>query len=261
MTEVGEERRTDTWFTPNGHPVTFEYRFRPETTDWNSISSILINPAGPGNGDDEYQIRGMNLSGWAIDVGCHVGSMAIALAADFPDLKVLAIEAVPPNVELIRRNIELNHFEDRIVLIHGGANGPTEEKVRIAWNWDGSQTPEIGKQHQESLTGHRFIGGSSLMSEHAHPIKHDELVLRSWSLRQLADEVGTERFSFLKIDCEGCEQGFLDDPDISMVDYIIGEWHPPYVSPKWLRDKLGPTHDVEVSDGPGPGHFKATRRG
>ena len=221
---------TETWTTPGGHAASFTYRFRPETTDWNSISSILTH--------DEYEVRNLDLSGWAIDVGAHVGSMAIALALDHPDLRVIAIEPLPDNIRLIERNVEQNGLTGRVLVLAGGAGGPKSKTERIAWNWD-----DGGGMN----SGHRFIGGSHLALDNPD-IAHEEISVPSWSVGKLLAHVGAERFAFVKIDCEGCEAAFLTDPAIGRVDLIIGEYHPPYIDPAKLHKLLDPTHEVTIAD-------------
>ncbi len=235
---------TETWTTPRGHQAVFTYRFRPETTDWNSISSILTH--------DEYEVANLRLSGWAVDVGAHVGSMAIGLALDNPDLRVIAIEPLPDNLRLIRLNVALNGLEDRVVVIDGAAGGPRDKTQRIAWNWnDGPDGMN---------TGHRFIGGSHLALDNQN-VAHDEISVKSWSIGELLKHVGAERFSFLKIDCEGCEASVLTDPQIDKIDLIVGEYHPPYIDAAGLHKLLDKTHTVDIPDPDAKlGSFRAVLR-
>ena len=237
------EELTDTWTTPGGNPARFTFRYRPETTDWNSISSILTH--------DEYEIRGLRLSGWAVDVGSHVGSMAIALALDNPDLRVIAIEPVPDNVRLVRLNVEQNGLADRVIVLAGGAGGPEMDTTRVAWNWNDGP--------DGTNTGHRFIGGSHLA---LNDVPHDEVEVRSWSIGGLLAHVKAKRFAFLKIDCEGCEATVLTDPAVAKVDRIIGEYHPPYINPATLHLLLDATHVLTIPDETlSLGSFVAVRRG
>lgn len=233
----------DTWTTPGrGVSAIFDYRYRPETTDWNTVSSILTA--------DEYGIAGMTLSGWAIDVGAHIGGMTIGLALNNPDLRVIAIEPVPGNVELLRRNVANNGLTDRVIVLDGAAG--IEGECQIAWNWndgDGS-----------SLTGHRFIGGSSLAMDNPG-VPHDEVTVRSHSLAGLIKEYGIQDVAFLKIDCEGCEATFLRSTAVKHVARIVGEWHPPYATQASILKMLGKTHDVTFGEPEGgPAGFSAVRR-
>ena len=244
MTIEAVVNETERWTTPGGHEAIFTYRYRPETTDWNSISSILTH--------DEYGIRALALTGWAVDVGAHVGSMAIALALDHPDLRVIAIEPVPDNVRLIALNVEQNGLSDRVVVLAGGAGAPKAKTQRVAWNWnDGPDGMN---------TGHRFIGGSHLALDNPD-ITHEEVSVPSWSVSRLLAHVGADRFALLKIDCEGCEAAFLTDPAIARIDRIVGEYHPPYIDPARLHALLDATHEVTIADPAAHlGAFMAVRR-
>src|SRR5881396_102281 len=97
------------WVTPRGAPVSME--FRDGTNDWNTLSIIFTN--------DEYGLRDLRLDGIALDVGAYLGGVAIALALDNPGLRVIAIEPVPDNGDLIERNITRNSVQDRVTLIRG----------------------------------------------------------------------------------------------------------------------------------------------
>ena len=247
-----EERVSATFRTPGGRLATFTVRLRPETTDVNTVHACLV--------DDEYGLAGLELSGWALDIGAHIGSVAVALALDNPDLRVLAVEPIPVNADLIRENAEINDVADRIVVVDGAADGPGVVSVQITWNW--RPGTEVGGLQ---LHGHRFIGNVGF-SESDHSLPHDEIVCPAYSLGTLLEMTGADRFSFVKIDCEGCEARFLNDPDVYRVDLISGEWHPPHATPETLHAMLDKTHSLEIW-GPGEpierGHgrgFRAVRK-
>jgi hypothetical protein len=106
---------TRSWQTPGGNVATMTYR--ADTSDWNTVSACLRNPYG---GGDEYHLPS-GLAGWGLDVGAHIGSVAVGLLLDNPDMTVVAIEAVPDNVELIRRNLVQNDVAERCVVLAGAA--------------------------------------------------------------------------------------------------------------------------------------------
>jgi FkbM family methyltransferase len=49
-----------------------------------------------------------------IDVGAHYGFFDVLVGLSNPDCKILAFEPVPENVEILRKNLELNHVSARI---------------------------------------------------------------------------------------------------------------------------------------------------
>ena len=114
--QYGPGTETAEWHTPGGHPVKMTYR--RDTTDWNTVSACLRNPMGAtwDSGDEYHLPRG--LAGWALDLGAHIGAVTIGLLMDNPDLRVLAIEAVPENAELIKANLALNGLTDRAIVWH-----------------------------------------------------------------------------------------------------------------------------------------------
>lgn len=235
-----EERQVCTWRTPKGSEVRFEFRFRPETTDWNTITACL--------NDDEYWLGGLdNLEGVALDIGSHLGTVAIALLVDHPKLRAVAVEPVPGNVELIERNAAHNNVSDRLTIVQAAAGGPEGgSTTTIAWNWR--------REGEPHWAGHRYIGGLC-GAQSDHNIPHDEITVPVVSIADLCDG----DVAFCKIDCEGAEREFLDDPSVSRLQVIAGEYHPPRCAPEDLHTLLDPTHELTVWT-PGPGHFYATRK-
>ena len=227
---VGEFR------APRGHPATMHYR--AGTSDWNTLFSAL--------NEDEYGLRGLHLAGRALDIGAHIGAVAIGLALDNPALAVTAIEPVPDNVRLLRANVEANDLASRVTVIEGAA-GHGEITV-----WYGYRGTEIAEHHA-------FIGNSSLAYDHGGALDHDEITYPGFSLSELVDG---GQLALLKIDDEGGEYDFLADPAVGLVQVIVGEWHNVrgHVQSD-IAGLLSATHEVTFS-GPadGPGGFRAVRR-
>ena len=226
------EVRESVWRTPGGHEV--RSLIRDGTNDWNTQNAIFA--------DDEYGIPS-GQSGVAIDVGAYLGGVSIAYALDNPEARVIAIEPVPPNVELIRQNIALNGLEGRILVI-AGAVGTGD--VTVPYAYTGS----------ESAEHHAFVGGSTLFD----PTEaHETVTYPGLTLTRL---VAGNDIAWLKIDTEGAEWTFLDDPAVANIETIVGEWHP-YGGHTVgdMASLLGSTHVVTFS-GPqaGPGGFRAVRR-
>jgi len=224
--------------TPGGHRVMMHYR--RDTNDYNTLNASLDG--------DEYQVPS-GLTGTAIDVGGYLGSVGIALAADNPGLRVVIIEPVPPNAELIRQNIDANGLSERITLVVGAA-GKGGETVDVWYGYTGS----------ESLEHHAFVGNSTLAYDSA-PQDHQTSTYKAISLASLVKAHGP--ISLLKIDTEGAEWAFLDSPAVKDVDIFLGEWHPVrgHTSADLIA-LLDATHEVTLN-GPegGPGGFRAVRRG
>jgi FkbM family methyltransferase len=227
------ELTVDTFFTPRHNPVTM--MLRPDTTDWNTVNACITA--------DEYGLADRAWSGVAIDVGAHIGGVTCALLADNPDLFVIAIEALPMNVEALRTNVSRNGFDDRCEVIEAAADSGSEP-VTVAY----------GTTEGEFETAHRFIGGA--IWQDTGP-KGTRVVQRPVSLADLT----RHPIALVKIDCEGCEWSFLDDPLVGRVEEIRGEYHPRGGNgPARIRELLEPTHIVTLDDAEPFGPFRAVRR-
>lgn len=233
------------WRTPNGNQAVMHYR--TDTNDWNVISSVM-------DPHDEYAIP-TGLTGWAVDIGAHLGSVTIALAIDNPGLRVIAVEPVPPNAALLRQNVAANGLGDRVIVLENaaGIRGP----VDVWWGYRGS----------ESAEHHAYIGNSSIAYDHGGSVDHETTIYpEPVTLSQLVAMAG--RIAWCKIDAEGAEWDVLRDPALRFVDHITGEYHPVHGR---VRSDLAPlldaTHDVQYPDPPkgvdpevGPGPFIAVVR-
>lgn len=236
--------------TPRGNKARMWYRL--ETNDWNTVTSAMT--------EDEYGLAKLApLSGFAVDIGAHIGSVGIGLALDNPDLTVLCIEPVPDNVEMIRRNVEANGLEGRVVALSAAAGGPDDRTTTVDWGYTG----------QPALEHHAFIGNTALVYEFgSNPLfPHKETIADCYSISGLLAHLGIEQLPLLKIDCEGCEWAVLTDPAIDKVDICVGEWHsvtpcclPGQTPNRQTLTDLLPNHTVTFS-GPeaGPGGFLAVR--
>jgi FkbM family methyltransferase len=212
--------------------------------------------------DDEYGTKDRHLAGWALDVGAHIGAASIALALDNPGLRVVAIEPVPENVELIRRNAATNGVADRVLVAPVGAGADGSPTLRLSYGYS-----EFDPNDPDYVRAHRFVGNQ--YRSLARPSFDRAVPARG--LRDVLNAYGIDRVAFLKIDCEGCEYAFLSSDAIDRVDVISGEYHTGYSeepetytpgAQNRIRTMLERTHDVSiVKDDPIVGLFVATRRG
>lgn len=226
------ERRE--WRTPGGHPLVGW--IRNGTNDYNTTNSISI--------EDEYHLAGVWLTGLVLDVGGYVGTFGISAALDNPICRVVIVEPVPENVEMIKRNLLDNGLESRVELIQGAVGDGGIASIGYAY------------QGEEAALHHAFVGNAQGVG-FRDELPHKTLEYRSLTIEELVP--GTAEL--LKIDTEGAEWKFLATPAVKRIRSIVGEWHPGGGTQDEFADLLAPTHDV-IFDGPqaGPGGFVATLR-
>lgn len=209
---------------------------------------------------DEYRMRPRHLSGWAIDVGAHIGGWSIPTAMDNPDLQILAIEVVPESADLVRENAKRNGVADRVHVITAAAAKPGVPMVRCRWGYTGGYTGDKDASNGY-VAAHRYV--AETWAGRAEP-EHDADV-PGLSLDDLLTEYGIEDVAFMKIDCEGCEWTFLDTPAVAKVAIVVGEHHGGLTGVEdthgRLTELLGATHDIAWwKDEPVIGLFEAVRR-
>lgn len=116
-----------------------------------------------------------------VDLGAHVGSFALAAAA--LGCRVLAIEAAPDNVALLRAGVERNGFGAvRVVAAAAG-----EHVGSVAFVPDGPYGGVAGP----------------------YPSALPSIDVRAETLDHLVDELGWDRIDFIKMDVEGSEVAAL----------------------------------------------------
>lgn len=241
LAAISYREAVGTWVTPAGTAVNFVYR--EGTNDWNTINSCL-------GSNDEYGLRGRQLSGDIVDIGGYVGSVGITIAVDHPDTRILIVEPVPDNADLIERNAELNGVRDRVTVFRGavGPKGVGSSEIRFRYVGD------------FNLEHHAFVGNSSLAYDDGGSVQHESLDVETLGLVALLDRFDIASPTLMKIDCEGGEWPFFETATaaaLRRVAEIVGEAHPVHghVSGD-IATVLGKTHDVTM-DG---WLFKAVRR-
>jgi FkbM family methyltransferase len=188
-------------------------------------------------GDDEYGLRDLTVRGVFVDVGAHIGSVALAVLLDNPDATAILVEPLPENMALARETMSDNGLSDRVTFVTAAVGSA---KVRYgAEDVDDRFVGNIGTHDGQTITA--------------------EVV----TLPQLVAMAGG-RIAAMKVDCEGGEWGLLRSTAVRHVDLIFGEWHG-NTSHRDGRARLdallGKTHElVSVTDVGGIGLFRAVRR-
>ena len=219
-----------------------EWLTRTDTNDGALVVGIIAI--------DEYDLGSLPaLTGTAIDIGAHIGIVALALAADHPDLKVIAVEAVPENAEVLRANVEHNELEERVTVVEAAAAAPGTKTVKLLWDYRSAENAD-----QPYVVDSRYI--ANIFNDEGSD--GDWHTVKAVSLDTLMK--GIDRLTLLKIDCEGCEWAFLRSPRVADVDLILGEYHNGG-GLESLRALIGATHEVtQTGGGDDIGNFRAVRR-
>lgn len=222
MTLTATELLVKGYMTPKGNRAVMS--IRGETSDHNTVYSAMT--------EDEYRLRDLDLGhGVALDVGSHIGSVAIGLAIDNQDARIVAVECLSENVALLRQNAEANGVSDRITIIHAAACRLGVTEALVKWNFDGES---------EAAAHHRFIANATNIPFD----KAETEPVEGVSLDQIVDQHGP--LDFCKIDCEGCEYEFLTSTSVRDVKLFRGEFHDGFERIVWM---LADTHHVKRTSG------------
>lgn len=225
--------------TPRGHRAT--YHVRVGTNDGALVSAVVAS--------DEYLLSGLpDLTGWAMDIGAHIGSVAIALALDHPDLQVIAVEAVPENAEMIALNAAENGVADRVHVVSAAAGDCSQETAPVEYRWS-----SMGSIEESYVDQNRYVGNVWREPNGGAEVVQVPVV----TIASLRERFGVEDFRYVKSDCEGCEWRFFAE-GAQHIEEICGEWHDRRVADIVA---LFPGHDVTIlEDKGGIGMFRAVRR-
>lgn len=216
---------------------------RDGTSDYNSAYACSV--------EDEYHLAMLDLRDKVcFDIGAHIGGVSMLLG--LKGALVVAVEPVPDNADLVRRNAALNGFE--IVVVEKAAGAPGG--IELAYGWYGDENADV----------HTWIGNTGLGLDGYGSHFHTHIA--TVTLQELVDEFGLPYA--VKIDCEGGEWDLLSEPIAGEVQVISGEHHPlqPGNSTEHLKGRaeilelLDATHVVSFT-GPADGSagaFLATHR-
>lgn len=218
------------WFlTPNGHSAVMY--FREGTNCLNTLNASMT--------EDEYGLRGHRFSGLALDIGGYLGSVAIGLLIDNPDLRVECVEPIPENVDLIWRNAKVNGVHHRLTVHEAAVGDGTPVTIRYAY------------QGEENELHHAYVGNGNTTSG-TKDMAHTAITVPTMTVADFGAA------SLVKIDCECGEWPFFASGDTSKFGLIVGERHPYEGMDREDFRALLPDHEVTFT-GPeeGPDEFRA----
>lgn len=176
---------------------------RPFAIDGSALNDVWL--------DDSYDPNRFGVPfDWSqcrtiVDIGGNIGTFSLFAAHHAPHATIFAAEPEPENATMFRRNMAINHFDERVTLTEAG----------------------IGKKN-EIVTfhvTHKNSGGHSMFkhTENSHPIE-----VQIVSLRSFFETHAILSCDYLKLDCEGGEyEGLysLTDSQLASIRFIAIEYH------------------------------------
>jgi FkbM family methyltransferase len=126
-----------------------------------------------------------------IDIGAYIGDTALLFIRGGAK-EVCAVEPSPANVELLKINIEQNHFSDKVHLF----------PVAIS-DQDGTMRFAIDEENPD--THHLSALSESIIPLQGRWRNIRTVEVTAWTFERLLRELGWETIDFVKVDCEGGE--------------------------------------------------------
>jgi len=192
--------RSREFTAPNGVKRTFW--FRDGTNDESTIIACYE--------EDHYKImeEKFEKGDVVIDLGAHIGGVTCLLAT-IPGIKVIAVEALPENCEILKKNLEQFGGVGTEVVVYEKAIWPrSNEQVNICYGDDS----ESGKVH-------KFVGtiGTS-----------KGFLADTISLLSIFRKEKIKNCKLLKVDIEGVEDWAIGEAPkhiLKKIEKIKGEYH------------------------------------
>lgn len=132
-----------------------------------------------------------------VDVGGYIGDFSLYAAKMLDAGKVIVVEPMRENLDLLRRNVERNDLGRRIVVVPAAVSDHDGELTIYV------KVGESGEIHASSHLYHQF----------------ERRVVPCISLQSLMEQNGIYEVDLLKIDCEGAEYDIvLGTPDACFRD-------------------------------------------
>ena len=201
--------RSRVFTAPNG--VQRKFSFRDGTNDESCIIACFE--------EDFYGIcdRQFKEGEVVIDMGAHIGSVTMLMLSVEPKLKVISIEALPENANLVRLNTAQNGVET--VLYENLVFGKTDDVEKSIY---------YGDQSNESGRVHKFIGTiiDNASEEIQDARKH--AVVKTITVADIFKNENIDRCRYVKMDIEGAEKDIfttIDKETLEKIDEVCGEWH------------------------------------
>jgi FkbM family methyltransferase len=183
---------------PNGVKRVFNYR--EGTNDENTIIACFEQ--------DYYKILKLVKPGdTVIDLGAHLGGVSL-LASTIPNTKIIAVEALPENAEILKLNV-IDQIVDNVTVYNRAVWQTPDIEVTMSYGDDGTENGRV----------HNFMG-----SVRTAPTTLKTVKIPTITIDEIMKENGIEECKFLKLDIEGAEENLFDFLP-TQFEIITGEYH------------------------------------
>lgn len=180
-----------------GHTI----HYRAGTSDAHLIYGILLKTGKKA----EYRLPPKLAPDTILDIGANVGVSAMFFADRFPHARIFAVEPLPENFEVLKRNAE----------------GTGITPINVALDAEDGKRDLILSPHESNF------GGLSFYQRGAESDAR-RVTVTTRNPANLLRELGIEKVDMIKIDTEGAEYPILTafDPKLLQeVTWITGELH------------------------------------
>ena len=165
---------------------------------------------------------------WIVDLGANIGVAAAYFAARYTGAKIVAVEALPANVGLLKRTAQ--GFGGRVEVVSAAVKA---KAGRATFYWSGWWTS--GTLEEEIATVRQGSKDRAESKMARQPITVDAV-----TVPMLLERYGVDEVDLLKIDVEGTEHELLEGPPewLRKVRVVVMEIHDKYIDGESVRRNL-----------------------
>lgn len=165
-----------------------EFTVRPNTSDISIVNEVFLYLAydsvfdnAPVSSDKKPVI---------VDIGANIGIFSVYAARRFPEARIISLEPMSDNFELIKENLRLNNMTSQVTPVKKGIGGSSGKAV--LYRNDDTDT-----------------GGGSLYMVDKDAFKGVTTEIELTTLEDIFKEWKIEKIDIMKVDCEGGEYEFF----------------------------------------------------
>lgn len=202
-----------------GRPVSISLSHDGETATFATIGRTDLEVAREIFVNKEYDLPGASDEMTILDLGAHIGLASIYLASRYPNARIVAVEADPGLIDVLRKNVS----DLPVQVIHAAVSAETGERSFFRSDDTWSNSVERTREWQ------------------------DEITVPALTLSDICAQAGVDHVSLMKFDVEGAEWELLTDGIPEFIDAAIGEVHGDHRrDPRTIIDAVASTRCVSV---------------